>query len=206
MDRPVEDGGERPRIDVRALPESVAQLWETMLRLDPAWNIATWLDERATEELQLVEGQLGRERLRLEQRLHRIETLAKRLKRQREVSDVSNWGDPHQKNLFDVYEPETMEIADSAKKSGLQEFDSPVVDFNAFGVGDDPLLAIVAEHIMSMIETAYSDGPVPVHFDSLMDELDQMGIRAYEIEEAVQWLLQREMIIEIEQDFFGLDI
>jgi uncharacterized protein Smg (DUF494 family) len=59
---------------------------------------------------------------------------------------------------------------------------------------------------MSMIETAYSDGPGPVHFDSLMDELDQIGIRADEIEEAVQWLLQREMIIEIGQDFFGLDI
>ena len=39
-----------------------------------------------------------------------------------------------------------------------------------------------------------------------MDELDQIGIRADEIEEAVQWLLQREMIIEIGQDFFGLDI
>ncbi|MBT3357157.1 MAG: hypothetical protein HN534_04485 [Euryarchaeota archaeon] len=206
MDHPVEDGGESPRIDVRALPESVAQLWETMLRLDPTWNIAAWLDERATEELQLVEGQLGRERLRLEQRLHRIETLAKRLKRQREVSDISNWGDPHQKNLFDVYEPETMEIVNSAKECESQDIDSPAVDFNAFGVGDDPLLAIVAEHIMSMIETAYSEGPEPIHFDTLMDELDQIGIRADEVEEAVQWLLQREMIIEIGQDYFGLDI
>ena len=82
-----DDGEGSPRIDVRTLPESVARLWETMLRLDPSWNISTWLDERASEELQMVEGQLGREKLRLEQRLHRLETLAKRLKRQREIAE-----------------------------------------------------------------------------------------------------------------------
>ena len=86
MDRASDDGERTPRIDVRTLPESLARLWETMLRLDPSWDISIWLDERANEELQLVEGQLGRERLRLEQRLHRLETLAKRLKRQREIA------------------------------------------------------------------------------------------------------------------------
>ena len=40
----------------------------------------------------------------MEQRLHRIETLVKRLQRQREVVERSTWIDPHQKNLFDVYE------------------------------------------------------------------------------------------------------
>ena len=29
-----------------------------MLRLDPSWDISIWLDERAKEELQLIEGQL----------------------------------------------------------------------------------------------------------------------------------------------------
>ena len=63
MDRASDDGERTPRIDVRTLPESLARLWETMLRLDPSWDISIWLDERANEELQLVEGQLGRERL-----------------------------------------------------------------------------------------------------------------------------------------------
>ena len=101
MEHTSDDSEGSPRIDVRTLPESIAQLWETMLRLDPSWDISIWLDERAKEELQLIEGQLGREKLRLEQRLHRLETLAKRLKRQREVTEGVVWKDPHQRNLFD---------------------------------------------------------------------------------------------------------
>jgi hypothetical protein len=87
MERESRDEKETPRIDVKALPDSVAQLWETMLRLDPNWDLSSWLNKRALEELELVESHLGRERLRLEQRLHRIETLVKRLKRQREVTE-----------------------------------------------------------------------------------------------------------------------
>ena len=37
-----------------------------MLRLDPSWDLSEWLDEQATDELELVESHLGRERLRLE--------------------------------------------------------------------------------------------------------------------------------------------
>ena len=59
MDRSGEDGRESPRSDVKTLPDSVARLWETMLRLDPSWNLADWLDERAGEELELVEAHLG---------------------------------------------------------------------------------------------------------------------------------------------------
>ncbi|MEO2208382.1 MAG: hypothetical protein ABGX06_00365, partial [Candidatus Poseidoniia archaeon] len=152
MDRSGEDGSESPRIDVKTLPDSVARLWETMLRLDPSWNLADWLDERAGEELELVEAHLGRERMRLEQRLHRIETLVKRLKRQREVAQRSTWSDPHQKNLFDVYDrPIEAESTDDALE---QESDEPAVSLGIMDGGDDPLLAIVAEHILSTIEVA----------------------------------------------------
>ncbi len=201
MDRTPDEGGGSPRIDIRALPDSVARLWETMLRLDPSWDLADWLDERANEELELVEGHLGRERLRLEQRLHRLETLVKRLKRQREVAERTTWTDPNQRNLFDVYE----------KEEGLEkvEIDEgcdglPAVDFGSLEVGDDPLLAIVAEHILSIIEQASDEGPEPVHFDLLLEELGPLGIRADEVDEAVAWLLQRSTIIELGEDAFGL--
>ena len=136
MDGTSDDGEGSPRIDVRALPESVARLWETMLRLDPSWDISTWLDERASEELQMVEGQLGREKLRLEQRLHRLETLAKRLKRQREIAEGVVWTDPHQKNLFDVYEPENKDTKNIVNNEQSSE-DFPAVDYTNLEVGDD---------------------------------------------------------------------
>jgi len=172
-----------------------------MLRLDPSWDLADWLDERANEELVLVEGHLGRERLRLEQRLHRLETLVKRLKRQREVVERTTWTDPNQRNLFDVFEKD--EVVEKVEiDEGLEGL--PAVDFGSLEAGDDPLLAIVAEHVLSIIEKASDEGPKPVHFDSLLEELVPLGIRADEVDEAVAWLLQRTAIVELDEDAFGL--
>ena len=202
MDRSPDDGSGSPRIDVRSLPDSVARLWETMLRLDPSWDLSEWLDECATDELELVEGHLGRERLRLEQRLHRIETLVKRLRRQREVVERSTWTDPNQRNLFDVYEKDSSEVA---SEDEVDEGEA-AVDFGSLDAGDDPLLAIVSEHVLSVIEAALEEGTDRVPFDRLVDQLDAVGIRADEIDEAVAWLLQRRVISELEQDCFGLDL
>ena len=202
MDRRPEDGSESPRIDVRSLPDSVARLWETMLRLDPSWDISEWLDKRATEELELVESHLGRESLRLEQRLHRIETLVKRLQRQREVVERSTWIDPHQKNLFDVYEK-------NAEKKESREDDvegDAAVDFGSLDVDDDPFLAIVSEHILGLIEESIESGEEQLHFDRLVAELEGFGIRTDEIDEAVAWLLHRRVIIELEEDSFGMNV
>ena len=201
MDRQPEDGSGRPRIDVRAWPESVARLWETMLRLDPSWDLFDWLDRRATEELELVESHLGRERLRLEQRLHRIETLVKRLRRQREVVERSTWMDPHQKNLFDVYEKGD----DGARSEEVEAEGEAAVDFGSLDVDDDPFLAIVSEHILGLIEESIESGDEQLHFDRLVAELEGFGIRSDEIDEAVAWLLHRRVIIELEEDSFGLN-
>ena len=201
MDRQPEDGSGSPRIDVRSLPESVARLWETMLRLDPSWDLFEWLDRRASEELELVESHLGRERLRLEQRLHRIETLVKRLRRQREVVERSTWMDPHQKNLFDVYEKDSQqEGSQQAEAEG-----EAAVDFGSLDADDDPFLAIVSEHILGLIEESIEGGEEQLHFDRLVAELEGFGIRTDEIDEAVAWLLHRRVIIELEQDSFGLN-
>ena len=201
MDRQPEDGSESPRIDVRSLPDSVARLWETMLRLDPSWDLSEWLDKRATDELELVESHLGRERLRLEQRLHRIETLVKRLRRQREVVERSTWIDPHQKNLFDVYEK------NAEKEESRQDVveGEAAVDFGSLDTDDDPFLAIVSEHILGLIEESIESGEEQLHFARLVAELEGFGIRTDEIDEAVAWLLHRRVIIELEEDSFGLN-
>ena len=205
MEHTSDDSEGSPRIDVRTLPESIAQLWETMLRLDPSWDISTWLDERAKEELQLIEGQLGREKLRLEQRLHRLETLAKRLKRQREVAEGVVWKDPHQKNLFDVYDDENSQ--DSEINQNEDEVNGfPAVDYTNLEFGDDPLLAIVSEHIIHVMELLNSKGLTSIHFDLLLQELSEIGIRDEEVDEAITWLLKKQIVVELEQDHFALDI
>ena len=202
MDRSGEEGSESPRIDVNALPDSLVRLWDTMLRIDPTWDLSGWLEERADEELELVEAHLGRERLRLEQRLHRIETLVKKLKRQRQVAGPDLLSDPHQKNLFDVFD-ETA-ISKESDEDPLEN-DEPVVSGGIMGVEDDPLLAIVAEHILGTIEVASLEDSGPVHFDDIIDGLQPMGISVDEVDEAIAHLLQHRQIIEIEQDFFGLN-
>ena len=201
MDRSGDDGSESPRIDVKTLPDSVVRLWETMLRLDPSWDLARWLDERAEEDLELVEAHLGRERMRLEQRLHRIETLVKRLKRQREVADQGLMNDPLQKNLFDVFDGPIVPSADTHEAFETNE---PVVSGGILGVEDDPLLAIVAEHILGTIEVASFQEASPVHFDELIEVLSPMGISVDEVDEAIAHLLQHRLIIELEQNLFGL--
>ena len=202
MDHSGEEGSESPRIDVNALPDSLVRLWDTMLRIDPTWDLSGWLEERADEELELVETHLGRERLRLEQRLHRIETLVKKLKRQRQVARPDLLSDPHQKNLFDVFD-KTATSKVSAEDS--LENDEPVVFGGIMGVGDDPFLAIVAEHILGTIEVASLEDANPVHFDDITDGLQPMGISMDEVDEAIAHLLQHRQIIEIEQDFFSLN-
>ena len=201
MERGGDDGSESSRIDVNALPESLVRLWDTMLRIDPSWKLTTWLEERAEEELELVESHLGRERLRLEQRLHRIETLVKKLKRQREVTGPDLITDPHQKNLFDIFDKTSSENDEEVKTIESEE---PMVSGGIMGVEDDPLLAIVAEHILGTIEVASLKNSEPVHFEEIIDGLVPMGISVDEIDEAIAHLLQHRQIIEIEQDFFGL--
>ncbi|MDG1533129.1 MAG: hypothetical protein P8Q35_01610 [Candidatus Thalassarchaeaceae archaeon] len=203
MDRYEKDGRESPRIDVKTLPDSVVRLWETMLRLDPNWKIDKWLEERADEEMELVEAHLGRERMRLQQRLHRIETLVKRLKRQREVADQALMIDPHQRNLFDVFEETPKAI--EGKMSEPVELDEPAVSMGILNGDDDPILAIVAEHILGTIEVAKIEGVLALHFEEINEVLAPMGIVLDEVDEAIAYLLQNNAIIEIEQDFFGLN-
>jgi len=204
MEHGPRDKKESSRIDVRVLPESVARLWETMLRLDPNWDLSKWLDERALDELELVEGHLGRERLRLEQRLHRIETLVKRLKRQREVAGEMVL-DPHQKNLFDVYENNKINSEKgNVPIDSVPEGDA-IVDFGSLGFDDDPLLAIVSEHILNMMENEKKSGNNVVHYLDLIKKFEPLSINEKEVDEAISILLQKKMIIELDQDVFSLE-
>ncbi len=197
---PEEDSG-GPRIDIRTLPESVSLLWESMLRQNPNWDLSKWLDERANEELELLESHLGREKLRFEQRLHRIENLAKQMKRRREGVTGTSVSDPNQRNLFDVYGPSSNEILKDSKDEERAE---PLVDFGTLGAEDDPLLAYVSQKILMAIEDSNIAGE-GLHFDDIIRDLQSPVISTEDIDESISWLLQRKEIIEIERDVFVID-
>ena len=95
------DGDERPRLDAASLPDELQRLWDTMLRLDPEWDMFEWLTERANEELKIIDANLGREKMRLEQRISRLEALANRIGKDIELDE----GGTKQCNLFDAFGP-----------------------------------------------------------------------------------------------------
>ena len=200
MDSNPEEGKGGPKIDIRTLPESVSLLWESMLRKNPNWDLSKWLDERANEELELLESHLGRERLRYEQRLHRIENLSKQMRRRRESIGGSAISDPKQRNLFDVYEP--------TNKDGLSDESEteigPLVDFGSLSTDDDLLLAYISQRILIAIEDSSGRGE-GLHFDEIVRLLESPGINSEDIDEAISWLLQNKEIIEIERDVFVVE-
>ena len=186
-----------PKIDIRTLPESVSLLWESMLRKNPNWDLSKWLDERANEELDLLESHLGREKLRYEQRLNRIENLAKQMVRSRESAGTSPLPDPNQRNLFDVYGPsEEIPYAEDKETDGV-----PLVDLGTLSTEDDLLLAYISQRILIVIEEANEKGE-GLHFDNIIRLMESPGITTEDIDESISWLLQKNEIIEIERDVF----
>ena len=186
-----------PKIDIRTLPESVSLLWESMLRKNPNCDLSKWLDERAHEELELLESHLGREKLRYEQRLHRIENLSKQMSRRGESAGTSPLPDPNQRNLFDVYGPsEEIPHGEGKETDGV-----PLVDLGTLSTEDDLLLAYISQRILIVIEEANEKGE-GLHFDNIIRLMESPGITAEDIDESISWLLQKNEIIEIERDVF----
>lgn len=200
MDSNPEEGKGGPKIDIRTLPESVSLLWESMLRKNPNWDLSKWLDERANEELELLESHLGRERLRYEQRLHRIENLSKQMRRRRESIGGSAISDPKQRNLFDVYEPTNKEGLSDESETEI----GPLVDLGSLSTDDDLLLAYISQRILIAIEDSSGRGE-GLHFDEIVRLLESPGINSEDIDEAISWLLQNKEIIEIERDVFVVE-
>jgi hypothetical protein len=206
------DADDGARIDAKTLPVEVRVLWETMLRLDPHWSLDDWLAGRAKEELKLVEGNLGRERMRLEQRLNRVNTLASKLKRMGVDLDEIRWNDPNQRNLFDVFSSEAREQAEEATevevmepREGEPHPAAILLDYLPGEPGDDPLLAIVAQFVLVEMEEASAAGNLPLSYDEIDDLLESRGINPDELSEAIEWLLSRGELVEVAEDLFALN-
>lgn len=201
---------ESTKIDAGTLPVELRELWEVMLRLDPHWNIETWLAKRASEELKLVEANLAKEKMRLEQRLSRVTTLAERMRKRGIQIDEIKWNDPHQRNLFDIFPHDQEGESDELEQESTEPIDEEhpatiLLDYLPGETGDDPLLAIVAQHILLEMDELLSEGNLPVNLDELGDALESQGINPDEVIEALEWLLQQGEISEVDEDKFTIN-
>ena len=70
--------------------------------------------------------------------------------------------------------------------------------------GDDPLLAIVAQLVLVEMEQADAVGLLPLSLEDMGNTFDKRGISPDELVEAIEWLLEREELVEMAEDMFGL--
>ena len=85
-------------LDSGPLPEVLERLCDAMHGLDPDWNLEVWLIKKAEEEIELLKMDLERERIKLEQKIHRVDSIANRLEPEIEIFEAN------QTNLFDCFD------------------------------------------------------------------------------------------------------
>ena len=196
------DGDERPRLDAASLPDELQRLWDTMLRLDPDWDMFEWLKERATEELKIIDANLVREKMRLEQRIARLEALANRIGRDIELDE----GGTRQCNLFDAFGPIHQAEEDVHSDEGAWEPHpaSAHLQYLPDDIGDDPLLAVCAQAILLHFEMKAENEDLPETLEGLGLALVPRGIETDELVEGLEWLLAQGSVIEIDENVFTL--
>ena len=160
-----------------------------------------WLIERANEEMKIVEANLGREKMRLEQRIARLEALANRIGRDIELDE----GGTRQYNLFDAFGPsehtEEVEVVDDDWELHPA---SAHLNYLSDDVGDDPLLAVCAQAILLHLEQRAAEGESTITLEALGVALIPRGIDSEELVEALEWLLEQGTIIEVGENEFVL--
>ncbi|HIG03902.1 MAG TPA: hypothetical protein EYQ53_05935 [Candidatus Poseidoniales archaeon] len=202
--------GEESRLDSSKLPKAVQRLADAMLGIDPAWQLKDWLQNKAEEDLKLLSADLQRETLQAEQRLHRIESLSRRLDVDVKGGDV----DLGQKNLFDCFDiiQRGLNISsdstpDSPYSSNeCEEFHPAGMLTNLLPSGetDDPFLAITAQHVLLQIGRLMEENVGVAPAEEIFNHLNERQIEDEEINEAINFLLLQGSIIEIDEDIFIL--
>jgi len=190
------------------LTGAVARLVDTMAGVDPEWTLEAWLQEAAEQHLDLVESDLARERLRLEQRLHRLEAV------QRRMTDEDEAGPGVQRNLFDCFEP-----VEDAAFSGLGRRSSEArvqadqeaeelhparlyIDLLPGEATDDPLLAVCASAMLGVVDEVCRTHEGVATLSQIFEGMLNLGVSPDEVDEALDHLLTTELLLEIDDDVF----
>lgn len=202
------------RIAVELMPAEVQRLTEIMRGVNPDWSLEEWLSEQASAMLELVHADLNRERMVIEQRLHRLQAIQHRFL---DDEGADSDSDPNQRNIFDCFD---LQVDSSLKGLGKRTAVSedakqttPLVDevmhpANNFiellpdDESDDPLLAVVCQMLLIHVESELAKGHPCATLETIFKELNSSGISPEEIDEALDYSLMNGTLIEIDDDCF----
>jgi hypothetical protein len=194
------DKSER-RLRVDQMPLAVKRLIDTMIGINPNFEIEDWLIQKANEDLALIELDIERERKQLEQRIHRLESLAKRLAPE-DIREVPKG----QTNLFDCFDiPLPLKHLTDRIEDITDEEPHPAGTFINLLPNDgcdDPLLAVTAQMMLIVAQEKVGKGASWVELEDLFSPLLENGISQEECDEALDHLLITSQIHEIDDDCF----
>lgn len=195
-------------LHIDSMPEEIQRLCGVMSGLDPLWTLESWLKEQAKMTMELISLDIAREKKSSEQRLKRLEDIAKRLN-----PNAAELIDSQQRNLFDCfdldYDKSMLGLGARAvenEESGLSD-SHPVNTFLELlpdSQGDDPLLAVACQLLLMTIEAEVAKGEPVATLGKIVTEMDSRGVSYEEIEEALEHLLMNGSIVEIDDDCFIL--
>ncbi len=194
-----EKSGRGLRID--QMPPTVKHLIDAMVGIDPEFKIEEWLVKKANEDLEILESDIAREKLQLEQRIHRLEAISKRLspKDMREIPKG-------QTNLFDCFDiPLPLKHLTNRIEEIVDEEPHPAGTFINLLPDDgcdDPLLAVTAQMMLIFAQEKVGRGASWVELSELFSPLLENGISQDECNEALDHLLITGQIHEVDDDCF----
>ena len=198
-----EDGRDKSeeRVRIDQMPKAVKQLVDAMIGIEPDFKIEEWLTKKANQDLALLELDIQRERLQLEQRIHRLELLAKRLG-QEDIREIPKG----QTNLFDCFDiPLPLKHLANRIEEIVDEEPHPAGTFINLLPDDgcdDPLLAVTAQMMLIVAQEKVGRGANYVELDEMFSTLTNNGISPEECNEALDHLLITGQIHEIDDDCF----
>ena len=194
------DKSER-RLRLDQMPVAVKRLVDTMIGIDPNFEIEDWLIQKANEDLALIELDIERERKQLEQRIYRLESLAKRLAPE-DIREVPKG----QTNLFDCFDiPLPLKHLTNRIEDITDEEPHPAGTFINLLPNDgcdDPLLAVTAQMMLIVAQEKVGKGASWIDLEALFSPLLENGISQEECDEALDHLLITSQIHEIDDDCF----
>ena len=191
-------------LQIDQMPPTVKRLIDAMVGIDPEFKIEDWLVKKANEDLEMLESDIAREKLQLEQRIHRLEAISKRLSPE-DMREIPKG----QTNLFDCFDiPLPLKHLTNRIEEIVDEEPHPAGTFINLLPDDgcdDPLLAVTAQMMLIFAQEKVGRGASWVELGELFSPLLENGISQDECNEALDHLLITGQIHEVDDDCFVPD-